>query len=131
MQTEEFLFAYGTLQPGKAPGEIAAVVDQFVLVGEGWVRGVLYDLGEYPGAVADALGDGRVYGRVFRVPDGALGALDLYEGYSEGFEDSLFVRRRVLVSMMDGGSVGSWVYWYNLPTDGRDIVAGGQWPKNA
>ena len=47
------LFAYGTLRPGHAPDEIAPAVEKLRRVGEGFVTGVLYDLGNYPGAVLD------------------------------------------------------------------------------
>lgn len=45
----EYLFAYGTLQPGLAPAEIADVVAGFEIAGVGFVHGTLYDLGSFPG----------------------------------------------------------------------------------
>jgi hypothetical protein len=47
----DYLFVYGTLQPGVAPREIADAVEELKVIGNATVRGVLYDLGEFPGAV--------------------------------------------------------------------------------
>jgi len=49
-----YLFAYGTLRPGFAPESVAPMVDRLELVGEGFLQGLLYDLGEYPGLVLDS-----------------------------------------------------------------------------
>ena len=48
---KDYLFAYGTLAEEHAPQEIAGTVTQLRYVGQGFVFGRLYDLGEYPGAV--------------------------------------------------------------------------------
>ena len=39
----DYLFAYGTLQPGFAPTKIARVASNLRPVGEGFLRGVLYE----------------------------------------------------------------------------------------
>ena len=65
----EYLFAYGTLQPGLAPTKIARVAAKLRPVGEGFVRGVLYDLGGYPGAVPDPNAKGRIIGTVMELPE--------------------------------------------------------------
>lgn len=53
----DYLFAYGTLLPGAAPAEISGAAARLKAVGEGQVRGLLYDLGHFPGAVLDAAGN--------------------------------------------------------------------------
>jgi gamma-glutamylcyclotransferase (GGCT)/AIG2-like uncharacterized protein YtfP len=45
-----YLFAYGTLQPGLAPPDVALLVARLMPIGEGLARGVLYDLGRYASA---------------------------------------------------------------------------------
>jgi gamma-glutamylcyclotransferase (GGCT)/AIG2-like uncharacterized protein YtfP len=45
---------YGTLRPGRAPAAVAAVVATLRPLGAARVRGRLYDLGAYPGAVPDS-----------------------------------------------------------------------------
>jgi gamma-glutamylcyclotransferase (GGCT)/AIG2-like uncharacterized protein YtfP len=122
---KKYLFSYGTLQPGHAPAEIAPTVRQFRRVGTGFVRGRLYDLGEYPGAVLSRTGL-PVRGQVFELPDDPkiLRRLDEYEGFNPSQpKGSLFVRRRCLVTLKDGKRLSCWVYTYNQPLGAADPLA--------
>jgi gamma-glutamylcyclotransferase (GGCT)/AIG2-like uncharacterized protein YtfP len=123
-----YVFFYGTLLPEHAPAAMRRVVARLSFCGEGSVAGVLYDLGEYPGAVLDESSDRRVYGAVFRLPDDAniLGEMDRYEGYDASFPDmSLFVRRRCPVELNDGNIIECWVYEYNgRPANARILESG-------
>ncbi len=49
----DYLFAYGTLQPGLVPATMSEVAQKLTPIGKGFVRGVLYNLGRYPGAIPD------------------------------------------------------------------------------
>jgi gamma-glutamylcyclotransferase (GGCT)/AIG2-like uncharacterized protein YtfP len=112
----DYLFAYGTLQPGCVPAEISPATAKLRVVGEGFVYGVLYDLGGYPGAVPDAKSTGRIAGTVLELPEDAslLRELDAYEGFDPGApEASEFVRVRQTVEMSEGGAVECWMYRYN------------------
>ena len=62
------LFVYGTLSPRHAPLEIAATVRRLRPVGQASVRGRLYDLGEYPGAVLSEKSRSVIRGEVFELP---------------------------------------------------------------
>lgn len=111
----EFLFAYGTLQPGCAPQEIAAAAAQMRVVGRGHIRGVLYDLGAYPGAVPEATAAGQIEGTILELPQSAdlLRKLDEYEGFNPASPaSSLFVRELHPVTMDSGGTLMCWVYVY-------------------
>ncbi len=120
----EYLFAYGTLQPGLAPAAVRAAVDRLTFVGVGSARGRLYDLGEYPGADLDA--DGTVHGRVYELPAdvAVLAAFDRYEGVPD-----LYVRRAVRVDLSNGGRLTCWAYQYNQPLDDRRRIASGVYPR--
>lgn len=124
----QYLFAYGTLQPGLAPTKIARVAARLRPVGEGFVRGVLYDLGGYPGAVADPGAKGRITGTVMELPEeeGLLERLDAYEGFDPGSpEASEYIRERQTVELVDGGSLECWFYRYNRePRDGTRVESG-------
>src|SRR5262249_5270156 len=101
----QYLFAYGTLRPGLATAESADLVRRMLWLGAASVPGRLYDLGDYPGAVLDPKGDGKVIGEVFQLPDDgeALAALDAYEGFDPSdSSDGLFVRREVEVMLENG-----------------------------
>lgn len=126
----EFLFAYGTLQPGRVPRKIAALVAKLRPVGEGFIRGVLYDLGRYPGAVPDARSKSTISGTVMALPEdeSALRQLDEYEGFDPKTSAiSEFVRELQVAELADGRSLECWLYRYNLPASPAQIIATGVW----
>src|ERR1700745_600317 len=99
------LFVCGTPPPRHAPPEIAATVRRLRPVGQASVRGRLYDLGEYPGAVLSEKSRSVIRGEVFELPGdpGTLTSLDNYEGFEPGNRSSsLFLRRTWPVTMDDG-----------------------------
>lgn len=129
---KRYLFSYGTLLPKRAPTEIAPVVRRLRHVGRGKVRGRLYDLGEYPGAVLTKTGP-AIVGQIFELPDDpeVLEKLDEYEGFDPArSRGSLFVRKRRLVNI-DGGrqKVWCWIYVYNRRPGNAPAVAGGDFSK--
>jgi gamma-glutamylcyclotransferase (GGCT)/AIG2-like uncharacterized protein YtfP len=94
-QNHFHLFTYGTLRPpGQTAGKLLAGCER---IGTGRVRGVLYDLGEYPALLLN--GPDAIDGDVWRCPVERLRGLDAYEGVADG----LF--RRV------GVRVGEWPCW--------------------
>ncbi|HLV86919.1 MAG TPA: gamma-glutamylcyclotransferase family protein [Candidatus Sulfotelmatobacter sp.] len=110
------LFVYGTLSPRHAPPEIKATVRRLRPVGSASVRGHLYDLGEYPGAVLSKNSRSLIHGQVFELPEDAqtLSSLDDYEGFEpDKPTSSLFVRRTLPVKMEDGTRLRCWIYVYN------------------
>jgi gamma-glutamylcyclotransferase (GGCT)/AIG2-like uncharacterized protein YtfP len=101
----EYLFLYGTLLPEHAPREVVAVVSKLRPVGEGTVAGILYDLGDYPGAVLDPMSGKKIFGTVFRLPidPNILDEFDRYEGFNPSAPDmSLFIRRCCPVRLSTG-----------------------------
>ncbi len=102
MSAHIHLFVYGTL---RSNGAGASLLADGVLVGEGSVGGVLYDIdGNYPALI---LYPGTpIFGEVWRCPALSLFQLDEYEGVDEG----LFRRVGVEVEMKDGGRQGCWTY---------------------
>ena len=126
----QHIFIYGTLRPGLAPDEIACAVEKLRIVGEGSVRGVLYDLGEYPGAVVSAAAHSRIHGMVFELPEDAdvLRELDRYEGFNpEAVAESLFVREEQMVELLDGHALSCWIYVYNFEPVGARIIPEGRY----
>jgi len=124
----QYLFVYGTLDPERAPSEIAHAVARLSPVGEASVPGVLYDFGEYPGAVFNQASKRKIFGRVFRIPDDpkVLRQLDEYEGFAPSDTDnSLFVRELRPVKLAGGRTLPCWVYVYNRPPGNARQVRGG------
>jgi len=128
----EHLFTYGTLRPGHAPDEIANVVRDLKPLGKGFVRGTLYDLGSYPGAVLDQSSSKRISGTVFRLP-GDKTVLNKLDEYEEFFPDSpdtsLFIRRLHPVQLADGRVMRCWVYEYNGLPDRSAILKSGTYAR--
>jgi len=122
------LFVYGTLSPQHAPPEIAATVRRLRPVGPATVKGRLYDLGEYPGAILSEKSRSVIRGEVFELPgdEGTLTSLDDYEGFEpEKRNSSLFLRRTWPVTMNDGKRLRCWVYVYNgTMKDARPVRSG-------
>lgn len=122
MLTPRHLFAYGTLKPGLAPPEIAALTARLRPVGAGRVRGVLYDLGPYPGVVLDPEAETWVWGAVLALPEGdsLLEALDRYEGRE-------FQRKVCEVELAGGSRLRCWVYEFIGNLRGAKRVVTGEW----
>jgi gamma-glutamylcyclotransferase (GGCT)/AIG2-like uncharacterized protein YtfP len=126
-----FLFIYGTLHPRLAPPCVAGAVRMLRPAGRGTSRGVLYDLGEYPGAKFDTASESIIHGRVYRLPRSIATAaavlhdLDAYESVDAG----LFVRQPIRVMLRNGRRLICWAYQYNRPCDGAAIVVGGRYAR--
>jgi gamma-glutamylcyclotransferase (GGCT)/AIG2-like uncharacterized protein YtfP len=87
-----FLFVYGTLAVAQNPFARRLVAEGFYL-GEGKMRGKLYDAGDYPGAVYHAESSSEVKGYIFSVPAAPSfwSMLDDYEGVGQDEEFILTV----------------------------------------
>jgi gamma-glutamylcyclotransferase (GGCT)/AIG2-like uncharacterized protein YtfP len=129
----DYLFTYGTLYPGRAPQEVAAAVEKLQAVGEGFVHGVLYDLGDYPGAALDPSSQRRIAGTVFQLPEDAdvFRQLDAYEGFNpDAPGTSLFLRTLCSVTLATSGVLTCWIYVYNGTPEPASIMASGIYRKN-
>jgi gamma-glutamylcyclotransferase (GGCT)/AIG2-like uncharacterized protein YtfP len=127
----QYLFVYGTLQPGCAPPQMAGIVAKMREVGKGFIRGLLYDLGGYPGAVPNESAPGKIYGTVMELPDRSeiLQELDKYEGFDpKSPETSEYVRELREVELMAGGALECWFYRYNWAANESRVIASGVWP---
>jgi gamma-glutamylcyclotransferase (GGCT)/AIG2-like uncharacterized protein YtfP len=112
----EYLFVYGTLRRGSNNKFALMLADRAQLVGPARVPGLLYDFGQYPGAVKGEQGDHWIHGEVHWAADPELlTLLDDYEGPE--FE-------RAIVSVT--GVQECWIYWYVGPETGR-LIASGDW----
>ena len=128
----ERIFLYGTLLPDHAPAEIADIAQRLRPVGRAFVRGRLYDLGEYPGAILDPSSDTMIVGKVFELPDdrGMPAKLDWYEGFDPSEPDgSLFVRMKSSVTLDEGGELQCWIYVYNREPGEAPLMADGKYSQ--
>jgi len=127
-ENNNYLFVYGTLLDES--NEFAIYLKQNCsYYSKGKFRGRLYNLGEYPGAIADENYPGYVYGRIFELKDTAeaLKYLDDYEGFGKDQQQpNLFIREMVEVET-DNGLINCWVYLYNLPVEGFRVIESGDY----
>lgn len=134
--TRNLLFVYGSLllPTGEAEVDETLAVSSLSL-GVGYVRGRLYDLGEYPGAKPlppDASGDSdKVWGRLLALihPDAVFAVLDRFEGYD--YQSPLtgeFVRSTTTVILPEADRiVQSQIYFYNPPVDEKQCIPSGDY----
>jgi gamma-glutamylcyclotransferase (GGCT)/AIG2-like uncharacterized protein YtfP len=124
----DLVFFYGTLMTGFDRRRKLGIDTQLRYRGRGWVAGALFDLGLYPAAVPAS--EGRVWGEVFELidPEAALPALDEAEGYRTAEPDtSLYMRRRVRVTLPDNDEGEAWVYFYNAPLGKAPRIVSGDY----
>lgn len=124
----KYLFVYGTLLD--AYNEFGAYLkSNSVYVSKGSFPGLLYNIGEYPGAIYQPGATGLVYGDIVLLNDDPtiLKAIDAYEGVGEDeMQPNLYIRLLVPVTTTSG-TIDCWVYLYNLPVDGFKQITPGKY----
>jgi len=127
------LFVYGTLRPGRAPRAVRAVVATLRPVATGRVRGRLYDLGEFPGAILDEAAPGLVHGDVVELSavSPALAWFDEYEGFDASApERSRFVRERCEAETA-AGRISCWIWVLARAPARARVIESGEWHGGA
>jgi gamma-glutamylcyclotransferase (GGCT)/AIG2-like uncharacterized protein YtfP len=122
------LFTYGTLRSGGRRhnlirADLAGIVPARA-------RGLVYDLGGYPGMVVDRRG-GIVRGELceLKAVTATLALLDRIEGFAGfGVEGSLFRRALVRAVSREGLELTAWAYlWARAPQG--DLIVSGDWTR--
>ena len=128
METNRQLFVYGSLRKEFGHPAYEYLSNYFQLIGPAKVKGLVYDLGEYPAALPTNQ-DKYIIGEVYRIKNDdefsyAIAQLDDYEGlYSE---DGFSLYRRELVDVyLENGVTSAWIYWYNSLVEGYPLVESG------
>ena len=125
-----FLFVYGSLLD--EDNEIAIYLkNDSTFYSAGKVKGKLYDIGEYAGAILSAEGNEYIYGNILKIDttEKVFKVIDDYEGYrGDQSWPNEFIR--VLTDIETGtGIISSWIYVYNLPVNGLKAIKGGRYFK--
>ncbi|RFZ84869.1 gamma-glutamylcyclotransferase [Mucilaginibacter terrenus] len=123
---KDYLFVYGTLlQQHNAFGQYLR--KHCLPVSKGKVKGLLYDVGEYPGLILDD-NAGYVHGSIYVIESPLIMAeIDAYEGYGpDEQQPNLYIRTRTSI-LTAQGYLESWVYQYNLPVENLVLVEGGDY----
>lgn len=124
------LFVYGSLRKGFHHPAYEYISAHFDFVSDGTVKGLLYDMGEYPAARASA-GPATIIGELYRLKqeaewNWAIAQLDDYEGvHPEEGETALYNRELTTVYLEDGSQHDAWIYWFNGDTTGKPEILSG------
>ncbi|MES2623657.1 MAG: gamma-glutamylcyclotransferase family protein [Pseudomonadota bacterium] len=113
------IFVYGTLRRAASSVIHHEWLDGCVYVANGWMRGRLYEISHYPGAVESQDLRDKVVGEVYKLDtQEALDRLDQYEECSASFpEPHEYSRKIVEVTIGGDESVLAWAYIFN-----REVV---------
>jgi gamma-glutamylcyclotransferase (GGCT)/AIG2-like uncharacterized protein YtfP len=126
----DLLFVYGTLL--SEDNEYAIYLksnSRFYSLGK--LKGKLYNVGEYPGAILNDESGGYIQGSILQIDDPVkvLPIIDYYEGFGEKeSQPNQFIRISAEVET-DFGPVICWVYLYNLPVTGLTLIENGRYIK--
>jgi gamma-glutamylcyclotransferase (GGCT)/AIG2-like uncharacterized protein YtfP len=123
------LFVYGSLRRDFRSPAYEYISRFFSFIGEGKVKGKLYDMGSYPAGIASE-GDDYIVGELYRIKNEhefswAIGQLDDYEGVSVEPDEVQLYRRELTLVYGNGEPIPSWIYWYNGNPSGRPQIESG------
>lgn len=126
-----YLFIYGTLLQVGNP--FADYLDKnSVFYGRGSFKGMLYDVGSYPGALYNEQTELQVYGSIVKMnnPDEVLAKLDPYEGIGPDEPEPHLYIRQIIPIKTAGEILDCWIYIYNLPVTGLFQIEHGDYLKH-
>jgi len=124
------LFVYGSLLSAARHPMGERLAREAHCLGDATLKGRLYRISWYPGAVEGGRGDERVHGEVYRLHNAAraLQWLDAYEGLAAGAgPGGEYARRERPVLLASGAAIAAWVYLYCGDVGGLARVPSGRW----
>ena len=115
---KDLLFVYGTLLGSLSNSMTDFLKRESVFIGEAYLKGRLYDLGRYPGIVAQDDSPYEVFGHVYQLsnPEEALKVLDYYEDIPDGKQTTSEYIRALAPVRIENNYQHCWVYMYNKST---------------
>lgn len=123
------LFVYGSLRSGFRSTAYEYISRYFDLVGNAKVKGLLFDLGNYPAAKPS--GENKfIVGELYRIKHQneftwAMGQLDDYEGVDVAFDEVQLYRRELTEVICNNQLTHAWIYWYNGDISGKPSIESG------
>jgi gamma-glutamylcyclotransferase (GGCT)/AIG2-like uncharacterized protein YtfP len=123
------LFVYGSLRSGFRNPAYEYLTRYFHLAGDAVVKGKLFDMGEYPAAVATDE-DKFISGELYIVNDPAefpwaIAQLDDYEGINVEEGETPLYKRESIKAYIKGIGSDAWIYWYNRDVKGCPEILSG------
>ena len=118
-----YLFVYGTLRKDFDSPILEKISRNVEWLGGAVIRGKLFDIGKYPGAVPLNEGEnGDIKGELIRINDEetVMKILDEYEGFDRrNANSSEYIRKKESVVLENRETLLAWVYWYNWSVEGK------------
>jgi gamma-glutamylcyclotransferase (GGCT)/AIG2-like uncharacterized protein YtfP len=123
----DLLFVYGTLRRGSDHENAARLARESSWLGNATLVGTLYRVTWHPALVLE--GEDTVIGDLLRLTDPAVSLpwLDAFESCGPDDPPPHDYRREIATVMTADGAVDAMVYVWNLPLDGLERIAGGDW----
>ncbi|MEM1123934.1 MAG: gamma-glutamylcyclotransferase family protein [Bacteroidota bacterium] len=127
--TTPYLFVYGSLMSGITSPIATYLKENSRFIGEGWVKGRLYDMGNYPGLVTDESTNTKVIGHIFQLddPNEMLPNLDHYECIGSDFSEPHQYRRETISVKTANQTFSCWAYLYNWDTQNLALIESGNY----
>jgi gamma-glutamylcyclotransferase (GGCT)/AIG2-like uncharacterized protein YtfP len=126
----EFLFVYGSLRKLRSENMNHILFRDCEYFKNGFIQGILYEIICYPGAVESEQPNDKVYGELYRIlnSENLFPILDEYEECSAKYcQPHEYIRKKVSVKLLDGGSLVAWVYIFNHSTLNRLKIESGDY----
>lgn len=122
------IFVYGSLRSGFHNPAYEYISKYFKLLGEGKVKGRMYDMGSFPAAVPAE--EGFIKGELYEHNGtGDFGytieQLDAYEGVNPEEGEPLLYRREKVEVEYENGRSEAWIYWFSGQVDDQPVIASG------
>lgn len=123
------LFVYGSLRSGFHHPAYEYISKYFKLLSEARVKGRLYDMGSYPGAVP-ASDDVYIIGELYDLKNPedfswAIEQLDAYEGVDPEEGEEPIYKRELTEVVYGDKKTTAWIYWYVADLGERSAIASG------
>ncbi|MEM6320764.1 MAG: gamma-glutamylcyclotransferase family protein [Bacteroidota bacterium] len=124
-----YLFVYGSLMSGITSPIATYLKTNSRFMGAGWVQGRLYDIGNYPGLIADNATKAKVVGHIFQLRnlEEMLPNLDHYECIGPNFPEPHQYRRAIISVKTAHETLSCWAYLYNWDTKGLALIESGNY----
>lgn len=132
-----YLIVYGTLRPNFDNPFAKFLRQRSQYVNEATFSGLLLEVGHskaaaYPGAIYQPDSTTLVVGTVYdisRHKQLILTNLDDYEGIGDAFDQPNEYVRAVIPVCCNGITIDCWIYLYNRPTNGKQVIASGDYVR--
>ena len=127
-----YLFVYGTLKRRSRHPMARRLAESARHVGAAKIAGRLYNLGRFPGLKQPRSPHDWVQGDVYDLGDNAertLQEMDAYEK-AESPPPTPYERELATASLVDGGVMTVWVYWYRGNVTEEHLIVSGSYEEN-